>query len=65
MAHISYNQGTPFGNITANMIRHVQAAQQSAARIKTVMDEITAGGTVPSNLEAGTSHGQRQILGRT
>ena len=53
MSHISYDRSKPFGIITAEFVDSVIKARNDAARIKTVMDEISAGGATPSLLETG------------
>lgn len=57
MAHITYDRTKPFGQITAEFVNAVIGARASAARIKSVMDQITAGGTTPANLETGNPEG--------
>jgi hypothetical protein len=51
--HITYSREVPFGKMTAEFVSDVIRLRQMAGRLKTVMDQITAGGVTPANLETG------------
>lgn len=55
MASISYNQTTAFGSKVYLATQALRLAQQNMSRTKAVMDDLTSGGTVTSNLEVGSN----------
>ena len=57
MSHITYDRSKPFGILTAELVDSVIQCRNNAARIKTVMDEISAGGATLTNLETGNAEG--------
>jgi hypothetical protein len=54
MASIGYSSNSAFGSKVNSTNQQLRLAQETLARVKTVMDDITAGGTVPANLETNT-----------
>lgn len=51
MASITYDQTTAFGSKVYVAVQSLQTAKANLLRAKTVADGVTAGGTVPANLE--------------
>jgi hypothetical protein len=54
MALIGYSASSSFGSKVNATNQNLRAAQATLSRTKQVMDDITAGGTVPANLESNT-----------
>jgi 7,8-dihydro-6-hydroxymethylpterin-pyrophosphokinase len=54
MALIGYSTSSAFGSKVAGVVQDLRNAQAVLARTKGVMDDLTAGGTIPVALESST-----------
>jgi len=62
MAHIMYDRTKPISSRIANVVNSILSDRAELLRIKTALDEMTAGGTVLANLEtSGTMDGQSLV----
>lgn len=57
MSHITYDRSKPFGQLTAETVNQVRAAQASILRLMAVANQIAAGGASPAFLEIGNPEG--------